>query len=123
MNEGDPEQGVLKVISQEQLQTEVGDIAKSEVLFRGKSRTIYSDALVTERRLQELVYHLESAEKSAEDPRIHLEKSLEETLEEGSEQYLNDLRTIDYTPELQESVLFPLVFQRALSKAFEEAKT
>lgn len=119
----------LQTVSREEVMTTLGAIVRSEIVFGGVPRIVYS-AKLPDIGFEDYVKDVVSAEEAAIDPDVIQDlknkkgKTPEQFIEDGSNKFIEDLRTSRYSPSLQttESVLDPLVKQRANKKLFAEAK-
>ncbi len=127
MTEGQPTNQELQVVSREQVRTDFGVVVRSDILFKGNPRTVYTSGILTEVGFVRDVEDIESAERAAERPNVIRNlaskgKTPEQFIEEGSHQFVANLRPYRYLTEIQESVLTPLIKQRAMGRLFAEAK-
>lgn len=119
----------LQIISREEVMTKLGVIVKSEIVFGGVPRIVYS-AKLPDIGFEDYVEDVVSAEKAAIDPNVIQDlkntkgKTPKQFIEEGSNKFIQDLGASRYSPSQQttESVLDPLVKQRANKKLFDKAK-
>lgn len=121
------EMDLQEVVSRDQVRTELGIIVRSEVVFRGALRTVFSSRFSTDIALARLLVDVANAEQLAKDPDAvrYLKdagKTLEQFISEGSRQFIQDLRANRATPEIQESIFLPLVRQRAMGRLYQVAK-
>ena len=119
-----PQESPMEIVSREVLMTELGAVAKVDLVFNGSSFTVYFTG-PTNNGLQALVEGIVSAEESAKDPIVVGigEKTREQFIENESNAFIDDLRANQYSPKRKgrQSVLDPLVKQRAMKKLFDSA--
>ena len=117
----------LQIVSRKEVMTPLGEIVRSEIVFRGAFRIVYS-ATLPDIGFEDYVKDVVSAEEAAIDPNVIQDLknkkgiTLEQFIEDGSNKFIEDLRTNSYSPERQQSVLDPLVKHRAFEKLFAEAR-
>ncbi len=127
MNEKAQGEIPLQTVSREEVMTTLGAIVRSEIVFGGVARIIYS-AKLPDIGFEDYVRDIVSAEEAAIDPNVIQELknkegiTPEQFIEDRSNKFIVDLQANGYSPERQQSVLDPLVKHRAMEKLFAESK-
>ena len=105
----------------------LGMVVRSEIVFGDVPRIIYSPKL-PDIGFKDYVKDVVSAEKAAMDPNVIQDlknkkgTTPEQLIEDGSCEFIEDLRAGTYSPKEKSLFLDALVKQRANQKLFDEAK-
>lgn len=127
MTEAAKRESNLKIISRNEVKTEFGMVARSEIVFRNVLGRVYYPAELTGIYLERYAEEVVLARQYAKNPAIISDLESKGTtpdqfIQEGSSRFIEDLTDGTYTFAFDNNPLTPLVINSGWERLFNEAQ-